>query len=150
MGAAKTVDKDVREIVPGNVIRLRTGKGVARWLRVTSVEAYAEPTGEVQVTTREGRLEAKKFVVKGTPYVARGKSEDSTEMSIVLLGDFVVNVRLKRVRVVYLKNGETLEFVRNANIRMANWLRARDASGRVRTVFTSEILRKDWEYRPIV
>lgn len=150
MGAAKTVDKDVREIVPGNVVRLRAGKGVTRWLRVTSVEAYAEPTGEVQVTTREGWLEAKKFVVKGTPYVARGESDDSTEMSIVLLGDFVVNVRLKRVRVVYLTNGETLEFVRNANIRMANWLRARDASGRVRTVFTSEILRKDWEYRPIV
>lgn len=150
MGAAKTVDKDVREIVPGNVIRLRAGKGVTRWLRVTSVEAYAEPTGEVQVTTREGRLEAKKFVVNGTPYVVRGESEDPTEMSIVLLGDFVVHVRLKRVRVVYLKNGETLEFVRNANIRMANWLRARDINGRVRTVYTSEILRKDWEYRPIV
>lgn len=149
MAAPKTAEVLAYQVRPGNIARFKAGAKLPDFLKVTSVEPVREADGTVKVETRDGKLVPAKVEIKG---VGHGKkwADNNQQFSMVVFGDLEVKVRVKRVRVVVLKNGETLEFVRNARIRMANWLRAKDVSGRVRTVYLSEISRRDWEYRPIV
>lgn len=149
MGAPKTADIAAFEVKPGNVVRFKAGAQLPDYLKVTSVEPVREADGTVKVETRDGKIVPAKVEITGTGHGAKWADNDQ-KFSMVVLGDLVVSVRLKRTRVVYLRTGEELEFVRRPNIRAAAWVRAKDANGNVRTVFLNEILRREWEYRPIV
>lgn len=137
MSAPKTAEVPAFQVKAGNIARFKAGAKLPNYLTVTSVTPIHEADGTVKVE------------IKGTGYGTKWTDNDQ-EFSMVVLGDHIVNVRLKRTRMVYLRTGEELEFVRRPRIRAANWLRAKDTNGRVRTVFLDEIMRKSWEYRPIV
>lgn len=149
MGAPKTIEIPAHQVRPGNIARFKAGAQLPDYLTVTSVEPVREADGTVKVETRDGKLVPAKVEITGTGHGAKWADNDQ-KFSMVVMGDLAVSVRLKRTRVVYLRTGEVLEFVRRPNIRAAAWVRAKDANGNIRTVFLNEILRREWEYRPIV